>query len=202
MPSKNRVKQWAPEAIYHVYNRGNNKQAIYLDQHDYATFLNLMKRGLQQKVTADPFGRPNRNWHDDIELLAFCLMPNHFHLLLYQRSERAISDFMRGLSTSYVGYFNKRHHRVGHLFQDIFKASHIDEDAYWQHISRYIHLNPRAWRTWEWSSLPYYLHDKHADWVRPERVLDVFEGGDYLSFVEDYEGVAAMADELKYVTAD
>ncbi len=77
-----------------------------------------------------------------------------------------------------------------------------DEDDYWLHISRYIHLNPKDWQRWEWSSLPYYLGEKQADWVRPERVLEAFEGDNYRVFVSDYEDHKAMLDELKHITAD
>lgn len=202
MPSKNRIKQWAPEQIYHIYNRGNNKQRIFLDEKDYQVFLHLLKRHLQEKSDTDKFGRLYKNWYGDIELLAFCLMPNHFHILAYQTSDIALSSLMRSVTTSYSGYFNHRYSRTGHVFQDVFKASLIDEDGYWQHISRYIHLNPKAWRTWKWSSLPYYLGNKKADWVQPNRVLQTFEGDNYREFIEDYEGHKDMLDELKHMTAN
>src|SRR5215475_6378015 len=101
MPSRNRIKQWAPEQTYHIYNRGNNKQRIFLDQSDYATFINLIKRHLRKKRTNDLMGRPYKNWHGDIELLGFCLMPNHYHLLLYQVNEQSISNLIRSIGTSY-----------------------------------------------------------------------------------------------------
>lgn len=202
MPSKNRNKVWVPGEVYHVYNRGNNKQPIFFDDKDYAAFLNLMKRSLQEERTADRLGRPYRNWFGDIELLAFCLMPNHFHLLVYQKSEKAISDFMRSIATSYSGYINHKYDHTGHLFQDAFKASHIDEESYWLHISRYIHLNPKSWRTWQWSSLPYYTDEKEADWVQPGRILQAFHKGAYLDFVADYESHKDMLDELKHITAN
>ncbi len=201
MPSRNRIKQWAAEQTYHVYNRGNNKQLIFADAADYAVFLNLLKRSLQKKQTADRLGRPYRNWYGDVELMAFCLMPNHFHLLMYQQSEEGVSKLMSSVITSYAGYFNKKHGRVGRLFQDTFKATHIDDDAYWQHISRYIHLNPKDWKGWRWSSLAYFTGAKHADWVLPGRVLAAFDGDDYESFVADYEGAKSMEDELKYLVA-
>jgi len=202
MPSRNRVKQWAPGYAYHLYNRGNNKQNIFLDSEDYAVFINLLKRHLQKKQTTDKLGRQYKNWYGDIELLAYCLMPNHYHLLAFQRSENALTKLISSVTTSYAGYFNKKYNRVGRIFQDTFKASLIDEESYWQHISRYIHLNPKVWETWEWSSLPYYLDQKHSDWLRPKKVLSVFEGEDYLSFVGDYESHKEMLAELKFITAD
>lgn len=202
MPSRNRIKQWGEQQVYHVYNRGNNRQPIFLDDQDYTIFLNLLKRYLGRRQMADASGRPYNNWYGDIELLAFCLMPNHFHLLLYQEDVQSITAFMRGLMTAYVSYFNWRYRREGHLFQDTYKASLIDEDSYWQHISRYIHLNPRDWRDWQWSSLPYYTGQRTADWVQPGRVLQLFEDDSYWDFVADYEDHKAMQDELKHVLAN
>ncbi len=202
MPSKNRVKDYAPEQIYHIYNRGNNKESIFLDDEDYAVFLNMLKRHLSQKEQIDKTGRGYRNFYKEIELLAFCLMPNHFHLLIYQSEKDSMTKLMRSVATAYSAYFNRKYKRVGRLFQDVFKASIIDEDAYWLHISRYIHLNPRKWRTWEWSSLAYYLEKKHTDWIRPERAIGEFTPTSYLEFVEDYEDYKDMLDELKHITAD
>lgn len=202
MPSRNRVKRWVPEQVYHLYNRGNNKQEIFLDEEDYTVFLNLLKRHLSSRQAADRYGRIYPNWYGDIELLAFCLMPNHYHILAYQTSDVAITKLMSSVTTSYSGYFNKKYNRIGRLFQDTFKASHIDEDSYWQHISRYIHLNPRDWRKWEWSSLSYYLGHKQAEWVRPTRVLECFEGDSYENFVSDYEGQKEILDELKHLLAN
>jgi len=202
MPSRNRVKNWSEEQVYHVYNRGNNRQQIFLSKADYTVFLNLLKRHLTKKQTADKLGRPYKNWYHSVELLGFCLMPNHYHLLFYQQNADDITKIMSSLTTSYVGYFNKKHNRTGRLFQDTFKASLVDEEVYWQHISRYIHLNPKQWRSWEWSSLPYYLGEKQVDWVRPRRVLETFTGQDYLAFVNDYKDHKNILDELKHVIAN
>lgn len=202
MPSRNVIKEWAADEVYHVYNRGNNKQQIFRDAEDYAVFMNLLKRSLGEKIAKDRSGRLVRNWHTRVELLAFCLMPNHFHLLLYQNDEKSISDLIRGIANSYTGYFNKKYDQTGHLFQGTFKASRITEEDYWQHISRYIHLNPANWREWPWSSLDYYLGEKHADWVKPDKVLGLFEHDKYIDFVSDYETHLAMLDELKYIAAD
>jgi len=202
MPSRNVIKRYGAGHVYHVYNRGNDKKNIFVEEADFAVFLALLRRHLSKDQTADRLGRPYKNYYDTIELLAFCLMPNHFHLLLYQETETAITQLMRSISISYAGYFNKKYGRVGYVFQGIFKASLIDNHSYWCHISRYIHLNPADWRTWEWSSLPYYLGEKRADWVRPDRLFEVFEGEDYADFVADYETHKAMLDELKHLLAN
>jgi REP element-mobilizing transposase RayT len=201
MPSKNRIKQYAPDSFYHIYNRGNNKQVIFRDKDDYVVFLALLKRYLSKKPEKDHYGRPYRNLYDELELLAFCLMPNHFHLFVYQSSETATMQLLQSVGTAFSVYFNKKYKQTGRIFQDIYKASRVDEEEYWLHISRYIHLNPKNWETWEWSSLPYYLGLKNASWVRPNRILEAFNPEEYRQFVADYENHKLMLDELKFTLA-
>jgi putative transposase len=201
MPSRNRVKEYE-EGYYHLYNRGVNKQIVFRDQEDYAVFLNLLKRYLDDRPVKDNKGREYEWLHDRLELLAFCLMPNHWHLLIYQHDKEAMTRLMRGVATSYTTYFNKKYKRIGPLFQERFKASRIDRDDYLQHISRYIHLNPDDYKNWEFSSLPYYLRAKNAGWVRPVRILEIFEGSNYEQFVTDYEDHKKMLDTVSAYLAD
>lgn len=197
MPSKNRLKVYVPESYYHIYNRGINGQNIFKDKDDYVVFLNLLKRYLSKKPTKDNKGREYDNFHNNLELLAFCILPNHFHLLLYQDDREAIKDFMGRISTSYATYYNKKYKRYGPLFQDRFKASHILKDEYLHHISRYLHLNPKDYKQWEYSSLPYYLGKKKAEWVRPQKILRLFEDTSYPTFLDDYRDHRKMLDEIK-----
>jgi len=203
MPSKNSIKQYAAESYYHIYNRGVAKQIIFAETDDYVVFLSLLKRYLSLTPLTDKQGRKYPNYSKDIELLAFCLMPNHFHLLIYQGDDsKAMEALMRSVITSYSGYFNRKYKRVGHLFQGAYKASRIDDEAYLQHISRYIHLNPKDWQAYEWSSLPYYLDQKQADWLLPAKILDIFEGESYKDFVADYEDYKNELDAIKHQLAD
>lgn len=203
MPSRNTVKQYDTDSFYHVYNRGVNKRVIYKDTQDYVVFLSLLKRYLSIEIIKDSRGRPYDNLHDRLELLAYCLMPNHFHLLFYQIDTESITHLLHAVSSAYTVYFNHKYKRVGPLFQGIFKASKISDDSYVLHISRYIHLNPKEYKTWEYSSLPYYLSKKKAEWVRPKRILDMFDGvKEYKRFLKDYEDQKSIMDELKYELAD
>lgn len=198
MPSKNRVKVYLENSYYHLYNRGVNKRVIFKDEEDYAVFLNLLKRHMAPESQKDKKGREYVNLYQDIELLAFCLMPNHFHLFIYQHTQSAIKDLMRLVLMSYTTYFNKKYRRIGPLFQDTYKASLITNDNYVLHISRYIHLNPREYRSWPYSSLAYFIGAKTANWVRPSRVLDMFSGkDDYLKFVADYVDYKRELDTIK-----
>lgn len=202
MSSRNVIKDYVEDSFYHVYNRGVNKRKIFLDNDDYAVFLNLLKRYLDSEPVTDNKGREYEWLHKRIELLAFCLMPNHFHLLIYQHDKEAMTRLMRGTITSYTIYFNKKYRRTGPLFQDRFKASLITKDTYLLHISRYIHLNPHDYINWEFSSLLYYAGKKKAGWVNPDRIMEFFEGDNYFAFIKDYEEQKLMLDELKHELAN
>ncbi|OVE79228.1 hypothetical protein BVY00_00945, partial [bacterium G20] len=116
---------------------------------------------------------------------------------IYQHEPEAMTRLLRGVCTSYSTYFNKKYRRIGPLFLERYKASRIHKDEYLKHISRYIHLNPANYRRWEFSSLPYYLDNKKAGWVRPQRILDLFNDGEYGVFVSDYESYKRELDEIK-----
>lgn len=205
MPSRNVVKQYSPESYYHLYNRGVDKQNIFKDDEDYKYFLYLLKRHLSNEVARDTKKRPYKNFHEELELLAFCLMPNHLHLLVYQNSARSIEEFSRSLMTSYSMYFNLKYDRVGGLFQGRIKGSKIDDEPYLWHISRYIHLNPldigMNYDKYPFSSYPYYTKNWSASWLQNKRILDIHNQyqQSYQDFVSDYTSVKAIKSELKHL---
>jgi putative transposase len=90
-----------------------------------------------------------------VSIGAYCLMPNHFHLLLTSETDIGISEFMRKLTTGYTMYFNKRNDRTGALFQGTFKSKHADSDEYLKYLFSYIHLNPREVQGFDYKSYPY-----------------------------------------------
>ncbi len=187
MPSKNRQKYFEAESYYHIYNRGVAKQPIFLEDVDYTYFLMLIKRYLSEGGKDSQ--RHGYKIHSyDIDLVAYCLMGNHFHFLIYTKENpRAMTEFMRSLSNSYVSYFNNKYERVGHLFQDTYKARQVDDDSYLLHITRYIHLNPSNFKDYPYSSYGYYVGNKKADWLQFDRIGGLFNGPrDYASFVESY----------------
>ena len=180
MPSRNTVREYDTPAYYHVYNRGAGGARIFRDAQDKRKFMTLLERYLVLKDNED---YPTY----DIELLAFCVMGNHYHLLLYQENDRhAISGLMRSLSTAYSMYYNLRYKNHGHVFQSVFKASKINDEAYLTHISRYIHLNPETYQTYKWSSLQCYLGKQELAWVKPEKLLDM-TAVQYSEFLADYK---------------
>ena len=203
MPSKNILKLDVADSYYHVYARGANRQKIFRSPEDFVKFLQLFERYLSLKETKNSIGISFPNYFNKVELNSFCLMPNHFHLLIFQRQQGSMTQFMRGLMTSYSMYFNKKYKRTGPLFESRYKASMISDDAYLEHISRYIHLNPHDWRHYEYSSLPYFMQQISDEWIRPERILAQFKTPDeYLKFVQDYEQHKELLDILKHELAD
>ena len=203
MPSRNVIKQDAPQSYYHVYARGANRQRVFKEPADFEKFLRLFDRYLSPSEVHNANGLSFPNYFNKVELLCFCLMPNHFHLLVYQHQHGEMTKLMRSLLTSYSMYFNKKYKRTGPLFESRYKASLISDDAYLEHVTRYIHLNPREWRHYDYSSLPYYLQRITDAWIRPGRITERFATPQqYQVFVEDYEQNKEMLDILKHELAD
>ena len=116
--------------FFHVYNRGVDKRDIFIDDCDRYKFLNCLTK------------LNNGNGRIFVKILAYCLMDNHFHLLVEQTNESGLAKFMHRLGTSYTMSFNKRHKRSGSLFESRYKSKHIKDDRQLFHTFRYIHLNP------------------------------------------------------------
>ena len=131
---------------YHIYNRGNSKQAIFLDEEYYNHFIELLY--LCNSTRSIIYRDISKNAYDFdreetlVDIGAYCLMPNHFHILVKEKSENGISKFMQKISTAYSMYFNKKHKRTGGLFEGKFKSQYIGIDRYMKYIFSYIHLNP------------------------------------------------------------
>lgn len=203
MASKNSIRHYDSHAYYHIYNRGVEKRKIFLDDQDSGYFIHILKRHLDGEVHKDKSGRPYRK-HEDIDLLAYCLMPNHYHLLIYQGEDTvAFTKLIRSVATAYSHYFNKKYGRVGHLFQDRFKASRVDNDAYLAHISRYIHLNPANPFGYKWSSLSNYVKPNNDSWVKSGKIIEQFtSSSDYVAFVNDYKSYKSDKFEMSTLFAN
>ncbi|MCE9541032.1 transposase [Candidatus Kaiserbacteria bacterium] len=135
---------------YHCYNRGIDKRIVFCDERDYIRFLELLYlansdgtldlRAIRRSVIAETLSIPRQTLLVDIG--AFCLMPNHFHLLIYEHTEGGITKFMRKLGTAYTMYFNIRQKRTGNLFNKPFRSRHIDSDRYLNYGAQYLYCNP------------------------------------------------------------
>lgn len=213
MPAKNELKLYITKGYYHLYNRGVDKRLIFLDEQDYAVFLRILKDALS------PLPPPNlttinallrKNLFHQVDLLCFVLMPNHFHLFVYQSVQNGIEMLMRSIITRYVKYFNKKYDRSGHLFQGRYKAIYIENEPYFLHLSRYIHRNPlpdlcMTAKDYPYSSYRYYLGEKHADWLKTEPILSFFGNlqrgilsgiPSYKHFVEDAD-IEEASEEIR-----
>jgi REP element-mobilizing transposase RayT len=164
-----------PNHYYHLYNRGNDRNAIFFERENYLHFLRLVRRHLTEET---------------LDVLAYCLMPNHYHLLVRCKIE-AVSEAMQRLAIAYTKAMNRRYNRVGSLFQGQFQAIEVDRDEYLYHLTRYIHLNPvKAGlvthpKEWEFSSYLEYAGLRSGTLPR----LDVVQqqlgcGEEYQAFLE------------------
>lgn len=128
---------------YHLYNRGTEKRLVFLDKHDYDYFLFLMYICNSTKsIKLRDIGKKFDREETIVDIGAYCLMPNHFHILIYEKMENGISKYMLKLMTGYSMYFNKKYKRTGKLYEGVFKATHINNDGYLKYLYSYIHLNP------------------------------------------------------------
>lgn len=151
--------------FYHIYNRGIRKQDIFIEKKDYQRYLDRM---IEYKD------------RHHVSILAYCLMPNHVHLLIRQNGPEPASQFIQRLHTAYTMYFNKKYNLVGHPFQSRFKAKIITKDEYLMHLSRYIHLNPQKLVSklpaYKWSSYPDYIKgNSDRGLVETKFVLSMFK---------------------------
>jgi putative transposase len=198
MPSPHTIKTFTEDAYYHVYNRGVEKRRIFEDAQDYQKFLHYLSVYLTEPDILHknyPLMRLhliNNNLSKEVGLLSFCLMPNHFHLLLHQKTKDGITKLMKQVSTAYSMYFNKRYERVGTLFQGVYKAVMVTTDEQLLHLSRYIHLNPIdrgvSLHDFQWSSYKNYIKNEGPSWVKTSPILDFFNNQNpnfsYENFVE------------------
>jgi len=152
------------EGIYHVYNRSVEKREIFVDDQDRFRFIHDLfefndeapavnfyyKRPLIQSYEAKPRKIEQQKRKLLVEILAFVVMPNHFHLLLRQIKENGISNFMHKLGTGYTMYFNQKYERAGSLFQGTYKAILVNQEAHFIHLPYYIHFNPLDLKFPEW----------------------------------------------------
>lgn len=136
--------------FYHIYNRGVDKRIVFADEYDFSRFLQSMDEFNSVKPIGSIFENsfPKNQLSNRVaklvDIVCYCLNPNHYHLILRQRIDNGISNFMRKLGTGFTQHFNFKHKRNGVLFQGEFKAKHIDSNDYLLHLSAYINLNNRV----------------------------------------------------------
>lgn len=224
--------QFAENEYYHLYNRGVDKRLVFENESDKKRFMLLLY--LCNGRAPFRFDRlPNWKSETSLELIvaammermgspiiaigAYCLMPNHFHLLVREITKKGISIFMHRLSTAYTMYFNLRRKRTGSLFQGPFKAEHAKTDRYLQYLFSYIHLNPIKLIESKWKEsgikdrrraeqyLAAYSHSSYLDYTDTKRefskILNRKEFPDYFltktTFNREIADWLRLADEAK-----
>lgn len=214
----------AHNEFYHLYNRGTEKREIFTSEADRQRFLALLYLcNTPEPIHIDSIKKSRGS--TSLELLleadqketlvdigAYCLMPNHFHLLVREKEERGISRFMQKLTTGYTMYFNKRHERTGSLFQGKFKATHANEDRYLKYLISYIHMNPVKLVEPRWKEsgihdrqaveeyLKAYRYSSYRDYIGESRIeakiINKNAFPDYFNNVRDFE--TEVSDWLAY----
>lgn len=210
--------------IYHVYNRGAHKRDIFTAEWDYQRFQVLLYlantkqpvnlRYLFEKYKGRSFVEMFSENIDGslVSVFAYCLMPNHFHLVLRQKNEDGIALFMRKLATAYSMYFNAKYDHSGTLFQGRYKSKHVDDDPYLRWIFSYVHLNPLELVEPEWKekgianpqrARPYvneYKYSSHLDYSqqrgRPEKaIVDFSQSLDALKGFDEFDNLLRWQQE-------
>lgn len=192
-------KNFAKDSIYHLYNRGNNKEIIFHDDQDYRAFLfrlgmvlGIKKKNLDKsEITKSPKSRIRIGSlrPDNFKLHSFCLMPNHIHLLIEQCGEESISKLLLKTLTSFSKYTNMKYKRIGHVFQDRFKSVRIETNPQLMLISSYIHMNPikdslvDKPEEYKWSSYNDFIGDRENLIVHKQFLTEVF--GSTKNFIDE-----------------
>mgnify|MGYP001567345432 CR=1 FL=1 len=213
MPAKYIKRVDKEDGYFHIYNKGVSGKIIFKDEQDYEVFLDYLRDYLTLPAHPDTYKRnftvkgrtfqgvPHRtkNYFNNINLIAYNLMPNHFHLLLHQITQGSLENLMRSLCTRYSMYFNKKYQSTGPLFEGPYKSVYINGLSPLLHLTRYLHRRPAVNDSNlidRHSSYAEYLGKRDTLWVKPNIVLSFFNDsknnafkgiGGYKNFVEKYE---------------
>lgn len=198
-----RKTEFANGEYYHIYNRGVDKRDVFQNQGDYFRFLKGL-RDFNSKLTREERERKTKSELSSgtelsseseesplVEIIAYCLNLNHFHLILKQTEEKGIETFMHKQGTGYSNYFNKKNDRSGSLFQGPFKSIHIDSNEYLLYISAYVNKNNfihgYGSGEWKYSSLPDYTGKRNGRICSKDIILGQFDNNakEYEKFMDD-----------------
>ena len=209
--------------IYHVFNRGNNKQPTFTKKREYERALSTISYYKYQlppvKLSRylaclpqlrDAYDKRLQDCKKIVHIISFCLMPNHYHLILYQNIDNGISKFIANFQNSYTKYFNKRNKRDGGLFLDQFKAIRVENDEQLIHTNRYIHLNPYSSyivttlkdnESYPWSSLSHYLKRNSNIIDDHNLILGIFKKNkkSYRKFINDQADYQRSLNSIKHL---
>lgn len=199
---------------YHVLNRGVARMPIYNDTRDYKRFLKTVSyyqiKGPKPRFSIfDPKLHLLNPSQKIIDIICYCLMPNHFHLLIRQVEEKGVFEFISKLSNSYTKYFNTRNKRNGPIFQGEFKAVLVESDEQLLHLSRYIHLNPlvnnltKDLSLYPWTSFLEYIGSTKTNDCEKKIIIGQFRNlSEYQKFVLDQTDYGEQLERIKHQLID
>ncbi|MCM8804025.1 MAG: transposase [Candidatus Omnitrophica bacterium] len=180
--------------FYHIYNRGVEKRGIFLENRDYERFLEYLY--LFNDIKSKEYkeyklgGRGSESRERLVDVLCFQLMPNHFHLILSPCKEDGMIKFMRKIMTGYAMYFNKKYKRTGVLFESRYKSKLIETNAYFSHLTRYIHINCLELIFPDWNEKGI------KDWDRAIEFLKNYKWSSFLFYIEKKNLYNILSEEL------
>ena len=201
-----RILPLVNDEIYHTLNRGVAQLPVFRNRGDYERFLNSVELYRFQNppincsrfisLTRDEREKKLKSLTEQVEILAYCLMPNHFHFILKQNKENGIFEFVHRVATSYGKYFNEKYKRRGPLFEGRFKTTRVESEPQLLHLSRYIHLNPYSASLvknieglieYSYSSLREYLELGEKNICRKKIIMKAFGNSieKYKNFIAD-----------------
>ncbi|MCR4305988.1 MAG: transposase [Candidatus Daviesbacteria bacterium] len=207
--------------IYHVFNRGMDRRTTFTEKREFERMQKLI-RFYRHKDIPIRFSKVIQQPEDTrekilgalyqgekvVDILSYCLMPNHFHFLLKQKTEKGIPSFISNITNAYTKYFNTKHERTGPLLEGVFKAVHIESDEQLVHVSRYIHLNPvvsgviaeNELENYQWASYPEYLSLSNMEISQKDLILDMFKTVKvYREFVNNQIDYGKQLEVIKHL---
>lgn len=219
---------FATGEVYHVFNRGVARTPIFLGKLGYQRFLDLLNYYRYSTVRLSFSHYHRLGWEEKkeyldtmrktpplVEVWTYCLIPNHYHLLLRQKQDHGIPRLISRLQNGLAKYVNIRHHRVGPLFQSMFKAVRIENERQLLHVSRYIHLNPitsylvamEKLSQYPWSSFTAYITEKTSDdkvgFLETGTILHLSNGREkYMQFVLDQADYQRKLGQIKHLVLE
>jgi len=186
------IISWQPGHYYHLYNRGARQLTIFQEKANYIFILERMKRYLLEF---------------DLSIIAYCLMPNHYHFLVQQNGNYDAGLLPQRIFNSYAKAFNKRYDHSGTIFEGRYKAKHVNNDQYLRHLCRYIHANPvkddmvEYLEEWPYSSYLDWIGLRQGNLVDRAFISDMFPDiAKYEEFVKDYLLMRNLSDDLGYLS--
>ncbi|MDP1743757.1 MAG: transposase [Candidatus Amesbacteria bacterium] len=204
------------EEYYHVFNRGVAKQTVFSTEADYSQAMLSLDyyQYIKPPIKLSRYKRLSYSGKNEVmskmtasnsklvQVVAFVLMPNHWHLLLKQLVDEGISKYIGQLCNSYTRYYNTRHIRVGHIFQGTFKSVRIESDQQLIHVSRYIHLNPYAASMVKKSQLSDYPWSSLSGYLNGDKNILGMSAMRYKEFVFDHADYARELESVKHLIID